>query len=125
MARSVVHTCGHLNFGFTAFKSNDCARVEESELDPVGRKVPVCVFVLYRFEFAPGFEITFPIHTNGTRPVKMPVPPRTCVVRSPEAFQLKPRRGDHSAAAAGSLLWSTISGLPFASSAVRIGRAHV
>src|SRR5213080_2701013 len=116
MARSVVHTCGHLNFGFTAFTSNDCARVEESELDPLGRNGPTG----YKLGLAPGLEITFPIHTNGTRPVKMPVPPRSWVRRSPEAFQLKPRRGDHSAAALGSLLWSTISGLPFASSAVRL-----
>src|SRR3989440_10544722 len=102
MARSVVHTCGHLNFGFTAFKSNDCASVDESLGEPVGlRGAPLPG---KRFGLAPGFEITFPIHTNGTRPVKMPVPPRTCVVRSPEAFQLKPTRGDHSAAAPGSLL---------------------
>src|SRR5438874_11477455 len=77
IARSVVQTCGHLNFGFTALMSNDCARVDESELEPVGRRGPVCVFGLYRFGFAPGFEITLPIHTNGTRPVNTPVPPRT------------------------------------------------
>src|SRR5207247_760553 len=116
IARSVVQTCGHLNFGFTAFTSNDCWSVEESPGDPVGRNGPTG----NKFALAPGFESTFPIHTNGTRPVKMPVPPRTWVRRSPEAFQLKPRRGDHSAAALGSLLWSTISGLPFASSAVRL-----
>src|SRR5437764_6066436 len=104
MARSVVQTDAHLTFGFTMFKSNHCARVEESELDPVGRKVPVCVFVLSRFEFAPGFEITFPIHTNGTRPVKMPVPPRTCVRRSPTAFRLNPTRGANRGVAPGSLL---------------------
>src|SRR6266850_386346 len=115
MARSEVQTCGHLNFGFTALTSNDCASVEESPGDPVGRCGPPG----NRFGLAPGFESTFPIHTNGTRPVKMPVPPRTCVRRSPEAFQLKPTRGDHRAVALGSLLWSTISGLPFASSAVR------
>src|SRR6266566_1697730 len=115
IARSVVQTCGHLNFGFTALTSNDCWSVEESPGDPVGRSGPAG----NKFGLAPGFESTFPIHTNGTRPVKMPVPPRTWVRRSPEAFQLKPRRGDHSAAAFGSLLWSTISGLPFASSAVK------
>src|SRR5216117_1175439 len=100
IARSVVQTCGHLNFGFTAFTSNDCWSVEESPGDPVGRNGPTG----NKFALAPGFESTFPIHTNGTRPVKMPVPPRTWVRRSPEAFQLKPRRGDHSAAALGSLL---------------------
>src|SRR5439155_13579189 len=97
IARSVVQTCGHLNFGFTALTSNDCWRVEESLGDPVGRNGPAG----NKFGLRPGFESTFPIHTNGTRPVKMPVPPRTWVRRSPEAFQLKPRRGDHSAAALG------------------------
>src|SRR2546425_13178419 len=99
-ARSVVHTCGHLNFGFTALTSNDCARVEESPGEPVGRSGPTG----YRFGLAPGFESTFPIHTNGTRPVKIPVPPRTWGRRSPEAFQLKPSRGDQSGVALGSLL---------------------
>ena len=72
-----------------------------------------------RFGFAPGLEITLPIHTNGTRPVKMPVPPRIWVSRSPAAFQLNPTRGENSGLAPGSLLWSTVSGLPFSSSAVR------
>src|SRR6266576_2013829 len=85
IARSVVQTCGHLNFGFTAFTSNDCWSVEESPGDPVGRNGPTG----NKFAWAPG------------------------------AFPLHPRRGDHSAAALGSLLWSTISGLPFASSAVK------
>src|SRR5205809_4514375 len=40
IARSVVQTCGHLNFGFTAFTSNDCWSVEESPGDPVGRNGP-------------------------------------------------------------------------------------
>ena len=71
-----------------------------------------------RFGFAPGFEMTLPTHTNGTRPVKMPVPPRICVLRSPTAFQLNPMRGENSSLAPGSLLWSTTSGLPFSSSAV-------
>src|SRR5881396_1563309 len=102
MARSVVQTCGHLNFGFTALTSNDCARVEESSGDPVGRSGAPDAG--YRFGLAPGFEITLPIHTKGTRPVKIPVPPRSWVRRSPDAFQLKPRRGDHSAVALGNLL---------------------
>src|SRR6266566_2878778 len=103
-ARSVVQTCGHLKFGFTALTSKDCARVDESLAGPWGRSGPVCVAVLYRLGLAPGSEITFPIHTNGTRPVKIPVPPRTWVRRSPAAFQLKPRRGDQRAVAPGSLL---------------------
>src|SRR6059058_1820796 len=89
MARSVVHTCGHLKFGATALTSNDCARVDESWGEPLGRNGPLG----YSNVSAPGLEITFPIHTNGTRPVKMPVPPRTCVCRSPTAFQLNPTRG--------------------------------
>src|SRR5437660_10048533 len=104
MARSVVQTCGHLKFGAIAFTSNDCASVEESWAEPVGRwGAPVAG---NRFEFAPGFEIAFPTHTNGTRPVKIPVPPRTRVRRAPEAFPSKPRRGDQSGVAPGSLLWS-------------------
>ena len=102
MARSVVHTCGHLKFGATALTSNDCARVEESLAGPWGRTgAPDWG---YRFGLAPGLEITFPIHTKGTRPVKMPVPPRTCVCRSPTAFQLNPTRGANNGLAPGSLL---------------------
>src|SRR5881409_3254684 len=109
MARSEVQTCGHLKSGSIALTSNDWARVEESALPPVGCSGPLG----YRFGLAPGLEITLPYHTNGMRPVKIPVPPRTCVRRSPDAFQLNPRRGDHSAVVPGSLLWSTVSGLPF------------
>src|SRR6266571_2315410 len=104
MAKSLVHTCGHLKFWAMALTSNDCASVDESELDPVGRSGPVCVFGLNRFGLAPGLEITLPYHTNGMRPVKMPLPPRTWVRRSPETFQLKPMRGDHRGVAPGSLL---------------------
>src|SRR5204863_1770102 len=102
MARSVVHTCGHLKFGATALTSNDCARVDESLAGPWGRNGPLG----YSNVSAPGLEITFPIHTKGTRPVKMPVPPRTCVCRSPAAFQLNPTRGESSGVAPGSLLCS-------------------
>src|SRR6266566_6288757 len=104
MARSVVHTWGHLKLGATALTSNDCARVEESFAGPWGRSGPVCVFGLYRLVLAPGFEITFPIQTNGTRPVKIPVPPRTWVCRSPTAFQLNPTRGANNGLAPGSWL---------------------
>src|SRR2546421_12064912 len=100
MARSVVRTGGHLKLGATALPSNDCARVDESWGEPLGRNGPLG----YSNVSAPGLEITFPIHTNGTRPVKMPVPPRSWVRRSPDAFQLNPKRGDHSGVAAGNLL---------------------
>src|SRR2546429_3175627 len=63
IARSVVQTCGHLNFGFTALTSNDCWSVEESLGDPVGRNGPAG----NKFGLRPGFESTFPIHTNGDR----------------------------------------------------------
>jgi hypothetical protein len=93
-------------------RSNDCANVE---LSPVSRTGPTG----NRFGFAPGLEITLPIHTNGTRPVKMPVPPRTWVWRSPLAFQLNPTRGEKRGSAPGRSLWSTVSGLSAASNAVR------
>src|SRR5436853_7943526 len=116
IARSVVQTWGHLNLGFTAFTSKDCASVEESLGLPVGRTGPVGK----RFVLAPGFEITLPIHTNGTRPVNTPVQPRTCVRRSPEAFQLKPRRGDRRRRAPGSGHSYTCSALPVG---YKVGRA--
>src|SRR5207247_3113143 len=110
MAKSLVHTCGHLKFWAMALTSNDCCRMDESALDPVGRTGPVCVKGLYRFGLAPGLAITLPYHTNGMRPVKIPLPPRTWARRSPETFQLKPMRGDHRGVAPGSLLSSTIAG---------------
>src|SRR2546430_16187125 len=102
MARSVVHTCGHLKLGATALTSNDCARVDESLAGPWGRNGALAYG--YSSVSAPGLEITFPIHTKGTRPVKIPVPPRTWVCRSPTAFQLKPTRGANNGLAPGSLL---------------------
>src|SRR5829696_7807461 len=95
MARSVVHDCGHLKSGSIALRSNDCASTELSCVSLGG------VFVGYRFGFAPGLEMTLPIHTNGIRPVKIPVPPRSCVCRSPTTFQLKPTRGEKSGVASG------------------------
>src|SRR5438445_12121970 len=101
MARSVVHTCGHLKFGATALTSNDCARVDESLAGPSGRTgAPDWG---YRFGLAPGLEITFPIHTTGTRPVKTPVLPRTWVCRSPTALQLNRTRGANNVSARGDL----------------------
>src|SRR6188472_2612656 len=94
MARSVVHDCGHLKFGSIALRSNDCASTELSCVALGGA-------VGYRFGFAPGLEMTFPTHTNGIRPVKIPVPPRSCVWRSPTTFQLKPTRGENSGFASG------------------------
>src|SRR2546425_11733594 len=89
MAKSLVHTCGHLKFWAMALTSNDCCRMDESALDPVGRTGPVCVKGLYRFGLAPALEITLPYHTNGMRPVKIPLPPRTWVRRAPATVQLK------------------------------------
>src|SRR5437667_10530252 len=100
MAKSLVHTCGHLKFWAMALTSNDCCRLDESEPEPVGRRGPVGK----RLGLAPGLESALPYHTNGMRPVKIPLPPRTCVRRSPETFQLKPMRGDHRGVAPGSLL---------------------
>src|SRR2546425_12445740 len=108
MARSLVQTCGHLKFWAMALTSNDCCRMDESALDPVGRTGPVCVKGSYRFGLAPGLESTLPYHTNGMRPVKIPLPPRTWVRRSPETFQLKPVRGDPRGGAPGSLVLSTV-----------------
>src|SRR5439155_23534791 len=105
-----VHTCGRLKLRAMALTSNDCCRMEQPALDAVGRTGPVCVKGLYRFGLAPGLEITLPYHTNGMRPVKIPLLPRTWVRRAPETFQLKPMRGDHRGVAPGSLLGSTIAG---------------
>src|SRR5437667_11926473 len=107
MAKSLVHTCGHLKFWAMALTSNDCCRMDESALDPVGRTGPVCVKGLFRFGLAPGLESTLPNHTNGMRPVKIPLPPRTWVRRSPETFQLKPIRDQSRGAGRGGLLSST------------------
>src|SRR2546422_1886053 len=110
MARSLVQTCGHLKFWAMALTSNDCCRMDESALDPVGRTGPVCVKGSYRFGLAPGLESTLPYHTNGMRPVKIPLPPRTWVRRSPKTIPLKPMRGDRGGVAPSSLLGSTDSG---------------
>src|SRR3989442_4431100 len=104
MARSLVQTCGYVKFGAMALTSIDCCRMDESALDRVGCTGPVCVKGSYRFGLAPGLESTLPYHTNGMRPVKIPLPPRTWVRRWPETFQLKPMRGDHRGVAPGSLL---------------------
>src|SRR5262245_50010141 len=116
MAKSVVQTCGHLKSSTMAFTSNDVCRIDESPGEPLG----ICVAEFgYRFGLLPGFEITFPYHTKGIRPVKTPVPPRTCVERFPAAFQLNPMRGENITWVPGSFAWSTVSGFPFSSSAVR------
>ena len=83
----------------------------ECGLSSVGAVVGIGAAVGYRFGFPPGFEITLPNQTNGMRPVKMPVPPRSCVSRFPRAFQLKPTRGESSAELPGRRLWSTVSKL--------------
>src|SRR5512141_2758332 len=97
MPMSVVHTCGHSKSDVIALRSNDCAST-----DPF--LVLIGGFGAARFGLAPGFEITLPIQTNGTRPVNNPVPPRICVERSPAAFQLKPSRGEIITLVPGSLL---------------------
>src|SRR6266545_2441018 len=79
MPTSVVHTCGHLKSETIAFKSKDWASCEPFFVGIGG-------FGGARFGFAPGLEMTLPIHTKGTRPVKTPVPPLICVVRAPAAF---------------------------------------
>src|SRR4051794_4725952 len=94
MARSVFHYCGHLKRGSIALRSNDCCTTELSCVALGGA-------VGNRFGFAPGLEMTLPTHTNGIRPVKIPVPPRSCVRRSPTAFQLKPTRGEKRGFASG------------------------
>jgi hypothetical protein len=74
-----------------ALTSNDCCRIASSDVktvSAVGLPAPG------RFGFAPGLEITLPIQTKGTRPVKIPVPPRIWVRRSPATFQLNPTRGE-------------------------------
>src|SRR2546428_14129303 len=93
-----------------ALTSNDCCRMDESALDPVGRTGPVCVKGLYRFGLAPGLESTLPYHTNGMRPVKIPLPPRTWVRRPAEALPVKPLRGGHRGVVPRRLLWSAGSG---------------
>ena len=45
-----------------------------------------------------------PIHTNGSLPVKIPVPPLSCVDLSPVTSQLNPTRGEKSGVVSGSLL---------------------
>src|ERR1043166_2102473 len=97
MARSVVQLWGNLNFGSIALMKNDWASVVLGWVvitGPCG----------YSFGFAPGLEITLPTHTKGTRPVKIPVPPRIWVRRSPAALPLKPPRGENSTLVPGSLL---------------------
>ncbi len=67
--------------------------------------------------------IWFEIQTYAGLPVKTPVPPRTCVLWSPNTSQLKPTRGDQSGDAFGSapvLYWI---GLPFWSRNVRASTA--
>src|SRR3990172_2827274 len=111
-ARLVVQTDGHLKSGSMALRSNDCWRMDESPGEPVAICCPPVLNGPHRLGFAPGFDITFPTHTNGTRPVKTPVPPRTCVERSPEAFQLNPTRGENMGLAPGSDAWSIVSEFP-------------
>src|SRR5258705_9504070 len=98
-ARSVVHVCGHLKPGAMAFTSNDCWSTDSLRVGTTG-----AVGDGNRFGFAPGFEITLPIHTNGTRPVNTPLPPRSRIVWSPFTSQLKPTRGDHMTVVPGSAL---------------------
>src|SRR2546428_6804839 len=103
MAKSLVHTCGHLKFWAMALTSNDCCRMDESALDPVGRTGPVCVKGLYRFGLAPGLESTLPNHTNGMRPVKIPLPPRTWVRRPTEPFQFETNTCQHTGVGHGTM----------------------
>ncbi len=58
----------------------------------------------------PVLPIWFEIHTNSGLPVKMPVPPRSCVVRFSLTSTLKPTRGDHRILASGSLAESYCTG---------------
>ena len=50
----------------------------------------------------PVLPIWFEIQTYAGLPVNTPVPPRTCVLWSPNTSQLKPTRGDQSGDAFGS-----------------------
>src|SRR6476659_2479342 len=86
-ATFVVHVCGHLKSGAMAFRSNDCCSTDSFRVAMGGADGK-------RFGFAPGLEITLPIHTKGTRPVNTPLPPRSRIDWSPLTSQLKPTRGD-------------------------------
>ena len=117
-ATFVVQTCGKRKSSVIAFRSKDCCRIELScvtwSSGTSSSEMPG-----KRFGLAPGFEITLPTHTKGTRPEKMPVPPRSCVERSPKTSQLNPKRGDHSGLAPGRSLWSTVVGSSSSSIVVR------
>ena len=57
----------------------------------------------------------FEIHTYAGRPVKIPVPPRSWVLRAPSRSQLKPTRGDQRMFASGSFPLSYCTPLPVSS----------
>ena len=56
-------------------------------------------------------------------PVKMPVPPRTCVLRFSSTAQLKPTRGDHRMLGSGSFAVEYCTGCPSSSRKVRASAA--
>ena len=102
------HVCGNLKFGSVT------ARLVLAGGSPVtrGRLVVVGVRVERVVGPRPGvvsvnpvsmpvLPIWFEIQTNAGLPVKMPMPPRTCVIWSPLTSQLIPTRGDHSGDAFG------------------------
>src|SRR5688572_20979191 len=99
-ATFVAHVCGHLKSGSIALRSKDCCRIDSF-------RVGICDTPVLKGDqrraLAPGFEMTLPTQTNGTRPVKMPEPPRNKRLRLPRTSQLKPTRGENIAVAPGSV----------------------
>ncbi len=91
-----------------AFRSNDCWRIAPPFVGICG--TPGLLKGLHKSSLKPGLEMTLPTQTNGTRPVKTPVPPRTWVERSPFTSQLNPNRGENNGVAPGSFDWSTVTG---------------
>src|SRR5690625_1342613 len=67
----------------------------------------------------PVFPIWLEIQTYAGRPVKIPVPPLTCVVRSPKASQLHPRRGEQRTFVEGRLPVEYCTSFPSSSLKVR------
>jgi hypothetical protein len=73
----------------------------------------------------PWFAAWLPTQTNGSRPVKITVPPRTCIVRSPLRSQLKPTRGDHRIFESGNSFHVNCSGFRSSSRNVRASAVGV
>src|SRR4051812_18708394 len=100
-AKLVLHISGYFKLGLATSSSYEVFAATEPG---VGRLASIFLLKIKRgspgvvtvpeLNNNPLFDAWFDIHTNGTVPAKIPVPPRTCVVWSPNTSQLKPTRGE-------------------------------